>query len=69
MGAGALGYGRRIAPQKAPFNSHGQDVFSNGKNYITPDIDGRNVSGGWKVFSRRGDRIGIYDADLNYIKN
>jgi Novel toxin 21 len=67
--AGALGYNRRIAPQKAPFNSHGQDVFFNGKNYITPDIDGHNVSGGWKVFSRRGDRIGTYDADLNYIKN
>ncbi|MCP3820476.1 polymorphic toxin-type HINT domain-containing protein [Streptomyces sp. A3M-1-3] len=67
--AGALGYGRRIAPQKAPFNSHGQDVFFNGKNYITPDVDGHNVSGGWKVFSRRGDRIGTYDADLNYLKN
>ncbi|GGT22526.1 hypothetical protein GCM10010286_55110 [Streptomyces toxytricini] len=67
--AGALGYNRRIAPQKAPFNSHGQDVFFNGKNYITPDVDGHNVSGGWKVFSRRGDRIGTYDADLNYIKN
>ncbi|MFF7138730.1 polymorphic toxin-type HINT domain-containing protein [Streptomyces sp. NPDC008196] len=67
--AGALGYNRRIAPQKAPFNSHGQDVFFNGKNYITPDVDEHNVSGGWKVFSRRGDRIGTYDADLNYIKN
>nr|WP_242433802.1 hypothetical protein [Streptomyces sp. CB01580] len=32
-------------------------------------MDGRNVSGGCKVFSRRGDRIGTYDADLNYIKN
>lgn len=65
----ALGYSRRIAPQRAPFNSHGQDIFFNGKNYITPDVDGHNVSGGWKVFSRRGDRIGTYDADLNYIKN
>ncbi|MCY0938052.1 polymorphic toxin-type HINT domain-containing protein [Streptomyces sp. H34-S4] len=67
--AGALGYGTRIPPQKAPFDSHGQDVFSNGKKYISPDVDGHNVSGGWKVFNRRGDRIGTYDADLNYLKN
>ncbi|MGW3118504.1 RHS repeat-associated core domain-containing protein [Streptomyces sp. NPDC001107] len=66
--AAALGYDKRIAPQKSPFYSHGQDVFSNGKNYITPDVDGHNVTGGWKVFNRRGDRIGTYDADLNYIK-
>ncbi|MBJ4953946.1 hypothetical protein JGF37_03310 [Salmonella enterica subsp. enterica serovar Goldcoast] len=34
-----LGFDRRIPPQKAPFNSHGQPVYSDGKNYITPDID------------------------------
>ncbi|WP_187645593.1 polymorphic toxin-type HINT domain-containing protein [Streptomyces sp. TRM49041] len=66
--AGALGYGQRIPAQKAPFNSHGQVVFSNGKNYITPDVDGHNVSGGWKMFNRKGQRIGTYDPDLNYLK-
>ncbi|MGW1717508.1 polymorphic toxin-type HINT domain-containing protein [Streptomyces sp. NPDC002156] len=66
--AGALGYRTRIPAQKAPFNSHGQVVFSNGKNYITPDVDGHNVSGGWKMFNRKGQRIGTYDPDLNYLK-
>ncbi|MFC0623766.1 polymorphic toxin-type HINT domain-containing protein [Kribbella deserti] len=67
--AAALGYRTRIPPQKAPFDSHGQDVFSNGKRYISPDADEHNVSGGWKMFNRRGARIGTYDADLNYRKN
>ena len=66
--AGALGYRTRIPAQKAPFNSHGQVVFSNGKNYITPDVDGHNVSDGWKMFNRKGQRIGTYDPDLNYLK-
>lgn len=64
-----LGYGHRIPPQKAPFNSHGQDVYWNGKNYITPDVDGHNISDGWKVFDRRGNRLGTYDKDLNRIKD
>jgi hypothetical protein len=65
-----LGYGTRIPPQKAMalFNSHGQDVFFNGKNYITPDVDGHNVVG-WKMFDRTTlRRIGTYDRDLNYVK-
>ncbi|MFI1482846.1 polymorphic toxin-type HINT domain-containing protein [Streptomyces sp. NPDC020747] len=66
--AGGLGYRTRIPAQKAPFDSHGQVVFSNGKNYITPDVDGHNVTGGWKMFNRRGQRIGTYDPDLNYLK-
>ncbi|MEU0649507.1 transposase family protein [Streptomyces umbrinus] len=37
---GGLGCRTRIPAQKAPFDSHGQVVFSNGKNYITPDLDG-----------------------------
>ena len=64
-----LGYGQRIPPQKAPFNSHGQDVYWNGKNYITPDVDGHNVSDGWKIFDRRGNRLGTYDKDLKRIKD
>jgi len=58
-----------IPPQKAPFNSHGQDVYWNGKNYITPDVDGHNVSDGWKIFDRRGNRLGTYDKDLKRIKD
>lgn len=67
--AADLGYDRRIPPQRAPFDSHGQEVFFNGHNYITPDVDGHNVSNGWKMFSRRGERTGTHDADLNRIKD
>ncbi|WP_077587452.1 toxin C-terminal domain-containing protein [Rodentibacter caecimuris] len=64
-----LGYKNRIPPQKAPFNSHGQPVYWNGKNYITPDVDGHNVTDGWKMFDRRGNRLGTFDKDLNRIKD
>lgn len=66
--AAALGYTTRIPAQKAPFDSHGQEVFTNGKTYITLDVDGHNVTNGWKMFSRRGARIGTYDSELNYVK-
>ncbi|QMD23938.1 hypothetical protein HVZ46_05070 [Citrobacter freundii] len=67
--AGKLGFDRRIPAQKAPFNSHGQSVFYDGKNYITPDVDSHNVTNGWKMFDRKGNRIGTYDNDLNRIKD
>ena len=35
-------------------NTRNQPVFFNGKNYISPDIDGHN-GGFWKVFDRRGN--------------
>ncbi|AML59000.1 Putative large exoprotein involved in heme utilization or adhesion of ShlA/HecA/FhaA family [Serratia rubidaea] len=64
-----LGFDRRIPPQKAPFNSHGQPVYFDGKTYITPDVDSHNVTNGWKMFDRRGERMGTYDSDLNRIKD
>ncbi|WP_275955698.1 toxin C-terminal domain-containing protein [Sodalis sp. dw_96] len=67
--AGKLGYNRRIPPQKAPFDSHGQPVFSNGKNYITPDVDSHNVTNGWKMFDHKGERSGTFDQSLNKIKD
>ena len=60
-----LGYGQRIPPQKAPFPSHGQPVFSNGKNYISPDADGHNQDDGWKMFDRKGRRTGTWNSDLS----
>jgi hypothetical protein len=60
-----LGYVRKIAPQRAPFNSHGKEVYFNGKSYITPDIDAHNVSGGWKMFNLKGQRIETYPGDLS----
>lgn len=59
-----LGYGNRVAPQKAPFDSHGQPVFSNGKGYISPDGTGHNVTNGWKMFDRKGRRTGTWNSDL-----
>lgn len=61
-----MGYTRRIPPQKAPFNSHGQAVFSNGKNFVTRHVDG-HIGGVWKMFDRQGRRLGTYDARLNRI--
>jgi Novel toxin 21 len=66
--AAALGYTTRIPAHKVHFDSHDQEAFTNGKNYITPDVDGHNVTSGWKMFSRRGVRIGTYDSELNYVK-
>jgi hypothetical protein len=64
--AAALGFDRRIAPQKAHFDSHGQDVFTNGQRFITRDADG-HLGGVWKMFDRRGRRLGTFDAELKRI--
>ncbi|MFF6010005.1 toxin C-terminal domain-containing protein [Rahnella sp. R3(2024)] len=64
-----LGFGQRIPPQKAPFNSHGQPVYFDGKNYISPDVDSHNVTNGWKMFDRKGERMGTYDSNLDRIKD
>jgi len=60
-----LGYNRVV--KDPPFKSHGQKVFTNGKDYLTKDID-IHSGGIWKKFNRAGQRIGTYDADLNWIK-
>lgn len=64
--AAKLGYTKRIPPQKAPFNSHGQPVFSNGKDFITPDVDS-HIGGFWKKFDRNGNRVGTFTAGLEKI--
>jgi len=61
-----LGFNGRIAPQRAPFNSHGQEVFSDGRRYITRDVDS-HIGGVWKMFDKAGRRLGTYDANLNRI--
>jgi hypothetical protein len=65
--AAELGYVKRIAPQKAPFNSHGQPVFQKGNKYITPDIDSHK-GGAWKMIEVKGGtskRLGTYNDDLS----
>jgi RHS repeat-associated protein len=61
-----LGFNRRIAPQRAPFDSHGQNVFTDGRRFITRDVDSHS-GGVWKMFDRAGRRIGTYDANLTRI--
>jgi len=57
-----LSYDQKV---KAPhFDSHGQKVYTNGKEFITPDVDEHNISKGWKKFDRYGNRLGTYDANL-----
>lgn len=59
--------------RKTNYRSHDQPVFTNGKDYITPDKDGHN-GGVWKKgrtiedLSRKETRMGTYDKDLNWIK-
>ena len=52
--------------------SHGQPVYSNGKTYITPDVD-QHSGGVWKMAKTIKDlydkstRMGTYDEFLNWI--
>ena len=64
--AAKLGYTKLV--KDAPFNSHGQKVFTDGKNFITPDVDGHN-GGVWKIFDRKGNRVGTFNGELKKIKD
>ncbi|MFD7939027.1 RHS repeat-associated core domain-containing protein [Streptomyces sp. NPDC059755] len=66
--AAQLGYHTVIKANRVEFDTHKQDAYFNGKNYISPDVDGHNVTNGWKMFNRQGRRIGTYDSELNYLK-
>jgi RHS repeat-associated protein len=66
--ASRLGFTKRIPPQKAPFNTHGQPLFQNGNRYITPDIDSHK-GGVWKMFDINGNRLGTFDDNLKKIGN
>jgi RHS repeat-associated protein len=57
-----LGYTKRV--KDAPFFSKGQAVFTNGKNFITQDIDMHKIEATWKMFDRYGKRVGTYTYDL-----
>jgi filamentous hemagglutinin len=61
-----LGYGQEV--RDPPFNSHGNKVFTNGKNFITADRDVHS-GGAWKMFDSSGTRLGTYDINLNRIGN
>ena len=61
--AKGLGYETRFGADRAPFNSHGQEVFFDGNSYISRDIDS-HLGGVWKKFDRAGNRVGTYNKDL-----
>ena len=61
-----LGYDKEV--QEPNFNSHGNKVFTNGKNFITADRD-MHSGGAWKMFDSSGNRLGTYDISLNRIGN
>ena len=65
VGAAEHGY-KPIKAKTAPFFSHGQKVFNKGSKYITPDVDS-HIGGVWKMFDKKGRRLGTYDKDLNKI--
>lgn len=60
--AGQLGFGRAVPPQQAPFDSHGQPVYTDGGGYITPDGDG------WELLDQKGNRLGSYTWDLTWAR-
>jgi hypothetical protein len=55
--------------------SHGQPVYKHPKKnlFISPDVDGHNVSNGWKMadsirnLGSKKTRLGTYDAALKRI--
>jgi RHS repeat-associated protein len=57
----------RIA-KDAPFDSRGQKVYTDGRTYISRDVD-QHKGGVWKMFDRKGNRLGTYDAEMNRIGN
>lgn len=46
-------FGHRRVKNHPCGNTRNRPVFTNGKNYISPDADG-HIGGAWKVFSRKG---------------
>ena len=77
------GYGRNESARKVKvtipegykrtkYKSHGQSVYTNGKDFISPDKDGHN-GGVWKRaktlkdLESRDTRMGTYDEFLNRI--
>jgi hypothetical protein len=60
--ASQLGYGRAVPPGQAPFDSHGQPVYSDGGSFITPD------GNGWQMFDHSGNVLGSYSWDLTYAR-
>ena len=61
--ADKLGFTRDKNP---PFKTHGVPAFKKGNRWITRDRTSHK-GGRWKVFDQKGNRIGTFDENLNYI--
>jgi RHS repeat-associated protein len=59
-----LGFTERV--KDVPFAAKGMAVFSNGRVLISIDRDS-HIGGVWKMFNLRGERLGTFDALLNYL--
>lgn len=59
--------GKGYVEKKNPPSSIKGIGFTNGKEWISPDIDGHN-GGVWKLFDLKGERVGTLDKNLNRIK-
>ena len=53
--------------------SHGQNIYTNGKTFISPDADGHKTGSVWKAaksikdLGRKDTRLGTFDANLDKI--
>jgi filamentous hemagglutinin len=62
----------KLGFKKISETSHGQAVFSDGKRFITRDVDGHS-GGAWKMgasvkaLGKKETRTGTFDAGLNKI--
>ena len=62
----------RLGYRSTSYRSSGQRVFTNGKTFITQDVDS-HAGGLWKMarttegLASKSTRMGTYDYDLNYI--
>jgi RHS repeat-associated protein len=62
----------RLGFRRTNERSRGQPVYTNGRTFISPDVDGHN-GGAWKQadsvrnLGRKNTRMGTYDIDLNRI--
>lgn len=63
---------KNLGFRKTNFRSHGQPVYTDGRRYITPDVDGHN-GGVWKMadsvrnLGRKNTRTGTFDGKLKKV--
>jgi hypothetical protein len=63
---------RRLGYRRTQYRSHGQPVYTNGRQFITPDVDSHS-GGVWEMarsvrdMGSKRTRMGTYDANLNWV--